>query len=694
MSRLPRLAPLSLMAFVVWLFALAVNFYVVQKPVPIDYPIAFWPDLPPLHFAPAALLRSSLDLLAALWLLLLALGNGLWLLRLLNLNEKRALPQLLFGTGLGLWALSLLVFAFGLLGWLNNGPLWGLTLALSLTALPPLWRLRLRLSKPQPPRWLALYLTLALAMSISLALLPPTDWDGLFYHLTGPKLYLTAGGIVGGIDIPHLSFPALFEMLFLQAMVLRGDVSAKLLHFGFIPLLAGLVYLAAVDTLSLKQGWMAIIFLLAMPMVLTLGAWAYNDLALAFYQTAALYALLRSMPAENAARQLELRWLGLSGLNCGAAMGLKYTSFVAPVVLGLMVWWWLARQRANWPQVWRSSLAFGGPAVLAALPWYLRNWAFTGNPVYPFVFGGPFWDTFRSAAYAGAGTGIGFDGFTLLTLPYHLTMGLPDANYIDGRTGLLWLAFLPLLLFFALPQHRARRPHAFAFWLIFALAQYAYWTVGVIWSAGLWQSRLLLPGLVALVPILAWTWDQLRYLNRPQFSLQRFLSLFVGLVLMLSLLDQAFNNQRGLQNGWFHHRPWRYLMADESREAYLTRRLGQHYTTMQALNQTLPGTARVVFLWEPRSYYCRVDCRPDSILDRYGHLKHLHGQDAAAIAASWRSAGISHILMFEHGLNFLIDAEDIQPELRPDVALLDRLRREHLQALPLPGDAYSLYELR
>ena len=55
-------------------------------------------------------------------------------------------------------------------------------------------------------------------LALTLALLPPTSWDGLFYHLTGPKLYLQQGAIRPGPDIPHLNFPSLMEMNFLLAM--------------------------------------------------------------------------------------------------------------------------------------------------------------------------------------------------------------------------------------------------------------------------------------------------------------------------------------------------------------------------------------------------------------------------------------------------------------------------------------------
>ena len=77
--------------------------------------------------------------------------------------------------------------------------------------------------------------------------------------------------------------------------------------------------------------------------------------------------------------------------------------------------------------------------------------------------------------------------------------------------------------------------------------------------------------------------------------------------------------------------PLPYLAGLETREQYLTRRLGTHYGTMQQLNDVLPAEAVVVFLWEPRSYYCQLDCRPDSILDAFSHLVYQYGS-AEAIA--------------------------------------------------------------
>jgi 4-amino-4-deoxy-L-arabinose transferase-like glycosyltransferase len=479
-----------------------------------------------------------LHLLVALWLAFIALGSGRWLLRRLPLPELNELEDLLLGLGSGFGALGLLVFLLGLVGLLFTWLFYGLAVLLTITTGRLTLQFLRQLPRPKPGHFILLFLALSLGLALTLALLPPTDWDGLFYHLTGPKLYLEAGRLLPGIDIPHLSFPALFEMLFLLAMGLAGDVPAVLLHFIFHLMTAGMVYLIARDLLGVKNSWLAVLFFYAMPMVLTLAGWAYNDLGLAFYETAALYCLLKWAKAWLMTEESHVDhpqkaglfngWLLLSGLFSGLAMGLKYTSFVAPLALVLLLLWWGRKRPA---EVVRPLLIFGGLAILVAAPWFVKNLAFTGNPVYPFLFGGQYWDDFRAEAYAEAGTGIAYNPETctsagsvfltgqhagdcqvdgsylalnLLTLPYILTLGIRDANLVDGISGPLFLIFLPLIIAYGLFRVGGRKPAAFGALLFFALIQYLFWTAGVVSAAALWQSRLLLPAFVVLCPVLAW----------------------------------------------------------------------------------------------------------------------------------------------------------------------------------------------
>jgi hypothetical protein len=163
--------------------------------------------------------------------------------------------------------------------------------------------------------------------------------------------------------------------------------------------------------------------------------------------------------------------------------------------------------------------------------------------------------------------------------------------------------------------------------------------------------------------------------------LGRFVNIAVGLTLALILVDIALLT--------LQFKPLPYLTGLESREEYLTRRLGAHYTTMDRINEELPNDAVVVFLWEPRSYYCQKDCRPDSILDTFPNLTHKY-ESAEAIAHMWQQAGVTHILIHQTGLEFMLyEAPDAV-----DVDILQELEDEFLQPVFDENKIYQVYELK
>ncbi|MEW5721441.1 MAG: hypothetical protein AB1817_22630, partial [Chloroflexota bacterium] len=198
---------------VLWLFVVVFNYYIAHKP-----------------FAPENLL-AILNSLGDAWtmLALYALAAAL---------GRRALRAFLFGspleeivvhTGLGLGAIAFATFALGLLGALNPMVFWLLLLgALGLLRrdLLATWRAFYSLDLPRATRferWLARFVAFALAVAFLFALMPPTGWDVLQYHLVGPQRALAQGRILPPGDNLSLSNPALVEMLFLAAMTLKGD---------------------------------------------------------------------------------------------------------------------------------------------------------------------------------------------------------------------------------------------------------------------------------------------------------------------------------------------------------------------------------------------------------------------------------------------------------------------------------------
>ena len=383
--KLPIAQWLSL-GLLLWLFITFGLFYLVQKP--------FTPA------AAAAITNVVLDLLAAAWLGLLGLGLGHRLLTLMGLNvqtfrrsnaptvELSTAEIVILGCGLGLGVLGLMTLGLGLAGLFYGWLFIVISLLLTLALWPDFLALARRLRWPanRPHRLTTIYLLAVGLFTLATALLPPIDWDGLFYHLTAPKIFIQAGQITPGLDVPHFNFPSLAEMLFAYAMLLRGDIAAKLIHTLYGLLLTGLVYLVARRHLSRESAWPAVLIFLSMPMIVTLAGWAYNDLALAFYQLAALYAWLNYQfpnshnPNSQTISQISQAhpgsnssWLILSGLFAGLAMGLKYTSFVGPLVISLfLIWYQVSGIRSQ-----RSNPQTSAPQALSFLPFTIHHSPFT-----------------------------------------------------------------------------------------------------------------------------------------------------------------------------------------------------------------------------------------------------------------------------------------------------------------------------
>jgi hypothetical protein len=267
-------------------------------------------------------------------------------------------------------------------------------------------------------------------------------------------------------------------------------------------------------------------------------------------------------------------------------------------------------------------------------------------------------------------------------------------NYYDGRVGPLFLLALPFTIAWGLRLfgRPGPRPPALRITIGFSLVQYLAWTIGVVNSRPLFQSRLLLSACVALCGPIAYVYHELRTLDlglrtldQPRFSLQRLVSLAVALVLAANLGYQFVHT--------LDQRPLPVLVGLESRRDYLTRTLGAHYAAMEAVNERLSDRDRVLFLWEPRSYYSHVPTQPDPILERWPWLVSRHDADLDAIDDELRAQGYTYILYHRAGAD-LVRRAKLDPLSEADWAALDRYLDRYLTEQVQIGDAYVLYALQ
>jgi hypothetical protein len=245
------------------------------------------------------------------------------------------------------------------------------------------------------------------------AMIPTTDFDCKEYHLVGPKEYWQAGRVQ---FLPHnvyTSFPFLTEMLTLAGMTMRGDwqrgaLIGQTALAAFAPLTALGAFALARRSGGPTAGWCAALAYLTTPWTYRTAIIPYTEGALACYVVLTLLAFFvwRERRSSGAASRLEAccTWPLALGFLAGSAISTKYPGLVSvavPIGLAVLVAVMWDVRSLSVPDAPRARdaagalLCYAGGVLLAFGPWMLKNFAETGNPVYPLaygLFGGKDWD--------------------------------------------------------------------------------------------------------------------------------------------------------------------------------------------------------------------------------------------------------------------------------------------------------------
>lgn len=640
---------LLILIAIAWLFAVTFSYYIVHKPFAVANFLALGDGLA--------------NIVVAFLMLALAVGIGTRVLRGFDFASR--LEALVFRAGLGFAAISFAMFALGLAGLLQPGVIWILligAIVLLRSEIRQNW-VRGNLGDLCPTRGekiLVAFVALTCLFAFLVALTPPIEWDAQLYHLLEGKYALARGRIADPPDIPTFDYPSFVEMIYLAALAVKGDVVAKILHWSFGILTIGAVWACARRVWNTQVAWMAAATLMAIPTWVTVMGWAYSDAALALYSFGSFYATVIAREKKST------RWVILAGAFAGFALGTKNTAMIVPAALALLTWRFSRQGFAN-------AVVFCLVALGVAAPWYVRNWVFVGNPIYPYFIGGKYWDAFRAAWSTRWGTGLLNDPLRLLLVPWDATINGQEGTISYSATlGPLMLAFTPLLLltWVSRPaEDKGRGVLRDA--LIFSLIGYLFWLVGVAMSKLLLQSRYLIPIFTTLALVVGVAFDRLRALDVRAFSLARFAKLVFGLVLGLTLVAQALD-VAGLD-------PVPYLVGNESRDEYLARRLDPrgYFDAMQGLKKLPPN--RTLFLWETRSYYAPdpLTAQPDQLLDAWTDLVYRF-HDADGIVRYLHDQGYSQVLLSRGGLDFMLQS-GYDPITDIDLQVLQDFSARYLQ---------------
>ena len=651
-----------------WTGGIIVAYYVVQKPGLLN--------------ALAGMADTLRTLLVAVILLFNAYGIGKRILHLVRFETQDFNESLLLGWGIGLGALGLLGLLFSILQLANEILLTTIQIALavffilrndleSLRAHIAALGSSLNLSFSQQGIFTKLALITLPAFSLLLTLVPPFEaTDALLYHLALPANILQNGGLQA-VDNTPFWFPGLSENVYLWALGMGSERAAQMIHFTWMLLAVVLLWHWASRIWSAEIARKALLLLAAIPSLPMLASWAYADMALVYYAIASIYSITNNRVTKS------FSWLIIAGLMAGFAMGIKYTSFVVPMACGILLLFSRPLLKAIY-----SAAQFSLIALATASPWYIRNAIFMGNPFYPFVFGGRYWDQFLTQWYADSGTGIGWNPVQIILLPLNTTLGTHDITFFDGRIGPLFLILAPFAIWILFTRIRPDSAEGGSMLAIgvFSLLSFAAWTFGVINSSGLWQARLLFPALIPFAIPMAVAWESLKEFDTSKFRISFLVNVLIVIVIALTIFENAvFVIQRN---------PLAVAIGAQSRERYI-QRVNPSYAGLMTLIDELPAEAQVYSLFEPRSYGLARHIQADPLLYNFAHDVYLF-QTSDRIIEQWRAKHFTHVVVYERGLDLVRGSTKFTPAVQ-------KLLQETLGQLRLiaqtPDQVYSLYEI-
>ena len=602
-----------------------------------------FPERPMDYVGPRALLDSAFALGLLGLILLLAGGLGLKVLRWLRLSGLTSLETAVFAVPIGLGTLSYGILMLGLAGFLWP---WAILLWLILASLWT-WREWSEIIARIPACLFSLFnswrglgfgyrtLTLVgaaiLALTMLQALAPPWDYDGLMYHLQGPRTFLNSGRIVLLPDLWQANGPSVLEMLFSVGLSFQSDTFAKLLHVASGVMLVLATFSFGQRFVGHPGGWTSAAILMGIPIVPLLAGMAYTDLAWALFEVLAMYALLLWLHTRSGA------FLIVAGVMSGLSLGSKYLAAASVIVSGL--WLLTMVRKTGFRNAVASSLQFGIPCALIAAPWYLKNWLWAGNPVYPFYVGGTGWPPDRQAwlmQYLSS-FGTGHSLAEWLSLPLNLYTRARAYGTVFAGVDMPSLLF-PLVLLYPVIRRSAPLDALAAM----TAARFVFWAVGSQ------QTRFLLP----LYPGLSLLTSHVLLAISSQGVLHRWRS-----VLISSLVGGMLLTSLALLWNWDTlTNPLPVVVGQESKDVFLSRVSGG-YAAKRFIQHELASDSLVLQIWDGRAYYCDSRCLPDPDQSKWTQLV-MNGQTVDGVTLLLREQGITHLLLNGEDASFMILGHD------------------------------------
>ncbi|MBN1384087.1 MAG: glycosyltransferase family 39 protein [Elusimicrobia bacterium] len=548
----------------IWVTLILISYFIVTSRL-IEYPISNYAER-----------ISELSLFCVIIFISLQIGN--FFLNKFNLKPATSL-KIALASGLGLACFSIITFLAGISGILYKSTFYIIILILFLFSIGNIKYLQdIRLFRFNHGEIFFIFIFLIfLSVAFIGAMAPPTLYDSLVYHLSVPSQYVKHHKIFSISTNLFANFPQNIEMLYTMALVLYDDILANLIHFYFLPLILLLLYGFLKDKLNSKAVITALLIFITTPAVILLACGTYIDLGLTFYLLLSFVALTEWMKTSSN------KWLILSGLFCGFSLGIKYTAAVSFAIFTILILYNCIIKKQN---VIRDTAIFLISVFIVFLPWGLKNYFFTGNPVFPFfIFTEPPLYVHQYMSHVSCHGTSGF--ISLINLPWDLTMTGVNFGGPFDVIGPLYLVFLPVLIFIKHTNKTVKI--CFIYLLLYFL----------LWSFTARVIRFLAP--VFPVAAIVFSACIFQFLNMERKSIRNIVKFVFVIIIICNFLLLLH-----IQNSFL---PGLYFFGNMTRERYLSAFVGPNnfYPAVKFMNKTFTSDSKTLFVGESRNYFTKLN---------------------------------------------------------------------------------------
>ncbi len=625
---------------------------------------------------------------------------------------------------LGVGIVGLLILGLGLAGLLKPVPTLVLVLFVFAVTFRELSTLSLCISEviraARSTRERRAYTSILIGLGVLFAIeaaSPPWMPDDSIYHLPATKAFVEHGRVYPLEDNSLGNMPFLIHMIYALCLMAKADIAPKLFSLLLTFTTAVSLYAFCARFLTRYTGLVAMIAFLAAAMVIEVGVTTRVDVSLAEMLFLTTYALMIYL--DRGAKG----WLYAAGLLGGFSLGIKLTSLAwLGLLCGMFFFESVLRRREKWAAGIRDLFIFISLIAVIASPWFIKNYVWFNNPVYPF----------RSGEVAGLDSGKPhyFNEADEKNIDGHLEAARKAAPYdvqkIDATLASdasrrpvrhplrFWEYFTnpepyfmgdfrhyPNYLFLLVPFYALMPKRKWLNWLLILSIGFF-----IFIAANSWIARFLLPLYPPLTLISAYTLVELRTRLRNFTALADRVPFYVVAACLLLPVIVSLDTILRMQMVPF-------LIGNKSRTQFLSKL--DYYPAIRFINTKLPPQSKIMLVGVQMGYHIKPDYLSEESWDSTEWRRLLaRAHSPQQISEELRRQGITHIFyspsLFRFaarmgrkgsgGVEYMSERQGSLPPTVPDYislrnwATFDVYAKDYLEVMYSDENGFTVYRVK